>query len=76
MHFLPPAMQKRAENVEMSFLNRKTFYYFKFQVYIAAGPAYYVLHPQKSITIGVFFNLPGLQRPGRNHFSDKSCWVI
>ena len=23
-----------------------------------------------------FFNLPGLQIPGRNPFSDKSCWVI
>ena len=23
-----------------------------------------------------FFNLPGLQKPGRNRFSDKFCWVI
>ena len=23
-----------------------------------------------------FFNWPGLQKPGRNHFSKNSCWVI
>ena len=39
---------------------------------IAGGPAYYVLHPQKGITICLFFNLPGLQKPGRNHFPTNS----
>ena len=39
----------------------------------AAGPAYYVLHPQKGITFSIFFSLSGFQKPGRNRFSDKSC---
>ena len=30
----------------------------------AGGPAYYVLHPQKGITICILLNLPGLQKPG------------
>ena len=38
----------------------------------ATGPAYYVLHPQKVITICVFFNLPSLKKPGRNRFWKKS----
>ena len=42
----------------------------------AAGPAYYVLHPQKGITICLFFNLPGLQKPGRSHFPKNSYWGI
>ena len=44
--------------------------------YRAGGPAYYVLHPQKGITICLFFKLPGLQKPGRNHFSKNSNWGI
>ena len=31
----------------------------------AAGPAYFVLHPKKGITIWLFLNLPGLQKPGK-----------
>ena len=31
-------------------------------VYTAGGPANYVLHPLKGITICLFFNLPGLQK--------------
>ena len=42
----------------------------------AAGPDNYVLHTQKGITICVFFYLPGLQKPGRNRFPKKSCWVF
>ena len=41
----------------------------------AGGPAYYVLHPEKGITICIFFfNLPVLQKPGRNRsrFGKKS----
>ena len=43
--------------------------------FLAAGPAYYVLHPKNGIPICVFFNLPGLQKPGRKRFPKKSRWV-
>ena len=29
--------------------------------------------PEKDLTFAFFFNLPGLQKPGRNRFSDKIC---
>ena len=43
---------------------------------LAAGPAYYVLHPQKVLPFVFFFNLPGLQKPGRNRFPKTSCLKI
>ena len=39
----------------------------------AGEPAYYVLHPKKGITIFIFKNLQGLQKPGSNFFPKKSC---
>ena len=44
-------------------------------MHIAGGPAYSDLQPKKELTFA-FLNLPGLQKTGRNRFSDKSCWVI
>ena len=45
-------------------------------MYVAVGPAYYDLHPQKELTICIFFNLPGVQKPRRNYLSNKTYWAI
>ena len=37
----------------------------------AAGPALFRLHPQKGLTICVFFSLPSLQKSGRNRFLEN-----
>ena len=40
------------------------------------GPAYYVFHPQKGITIWIFLTYQAFKSRGRNHFPKNSCWVI
>ena len=59
----------KAEITKEEYLNISSV---SLKYHIAGGPAFF---PKMDLPFA-FFYLPGLQKPGRNRFSDKSCLVI